>query len=163
MTIPPARRALASIVVALACGLVFGVGLIVSGMARPEKVLAFLDVTGAWDPSLAFVMGGAIGVAAVAFAVARRRTSTWLGAPLELVRLTQIDARLALGSVSFGVGWGLVGFCPGPAIVAVGAGSLDALIFVGAMLGGMGVYRLVERARLAPLPDGRAIASGDDR
>ena len=118
-------------------GLVLGLGLIVSGMANPAKVLAFLDVAGAWDPSLALVMGGAIGVALPAFALSRRRERGWLGARFDWPRATQIDRRLLLGGALFGVGWGMAGVCPGPALVLLGAGVPQALGFVAAMLAGM--------------------------
>ena len=129
----------------LLAGLVFGLGLIVSGMANPAKVLGFLDLAGRWDPSLAFVMAGAIAVGAVGFRVARRRTSTVLGAPIELPASRQIDRRLLAGGLLFGVGWGVAGFCPGPALVALGLGEIKALVFVGAMLAGMGIFELFER------------------
>jgi uncharacterized membrane protein YedE/YeeE len=125
--------------IALVAGLVFGSGLIVSGMANPAKVLGFLDITGRWDPSLALVMAGAIAVGAAGFAFAGRRTQTILRTPMHLPTRRDIDRRLVAGSLLFGVGWGLAGFCPGPALVAVGAGSLKALAFVGAMLVGMGM------------------------
>ena len=128
----------------LLAGLVFGLGLIVSGMANPAKVLGFLDLAGAWDPSLAFVMGGAVGVGMVAFFVARRRTLSWLGTPMQLPAARGIDRRLVGGSLLFGIGWGVAGFCPGPALVAVGMGSVKALLFVGAMLVGMGLFELLE-------------------
>ena len=137
----------------LLAGLVFGLGLIVSGMANPAKVLGFLDLAGAWDPSLALVMGGAVAVGALAFALARRRTVSLLGAALRLPTARSIDRRLVLGSVVFGVGWGLAGFCPGPALVALGMGNGKALIFVAAMLAGMGLFELLEsRGRAAPRP-----------
>jgi len=125
-------------------GLVFGLGLIVSGMANPAKVLGFLDLGGRWDPSLAFVMAGAIAVGAVAFAVARKRTRSLLGAAMRLPSLQSIDRRLVVGSVLFGIGWGIAGFCPGPALVAVGMGQAKALVFVIAMLAGMGVFEWLE-------------------
>lgn len=132
---------------ALLAGLVFGLGLILSGMASPAKVLGFLDLAGSWDPSLALVMVGAIAVGLVAFALARRRTVTLLGAPLRLPTANVIDRRLVGGSLLFGVGWGLAGFCPGPALVALGMGELKAVVFVAAMLAGMGVFELLERRR----------------
>jgi len=132
---------------ALLAGLVFGLGLILSGMANPAKVLGFLDLAGSWDPSLALVMVGAIAVGLVAFALARRRTATLLGAPLRLPTANVIDRRLVGGSLLFGVGWGLAGFCPGPALVALGMGELKAVVFVAAMLAGMGVFELLERRR----------------
>ncbi len=128
-------------------GLVFGLGLIVSGMANPAKVLGFLDLFGAWDPSLAFVMGGAIGVGVVVFFAAGRRERSLLGAEMKLPTARQIDRRLVLGGLSFGVGWGLAGFCPGPALVAVGMGEPKAMVFVAAMLVGMGLFELLERRR----------------
>lgn len=124
-------------VFALISGLVFGLGLIGSGMTDPAKVKGFLDLFGAWDPSLALVMGGAIAVGAVAFAMARRRTVSWSGEPMALPSSTVIDRRLLLGGVLFGAGWGIAGFCPGPALVAASSGSLAALGFVAAMLVGM--------------------------
>ena len=129
----------------LLAGLVFGLGLIVSGMANPAKVLGFLDLAGAWDPSLAFVMAGAIAVAALAFAVAKRRTVSILGAAMKLPGSRDIDRRLVIGSVLFGIGWGVAGFCPGPGLVALGMGEIKALVFVGAMLLGMGIFELIER------------------
>jgi uncharacterized membrane protein YedE/YeeE len=126
-------------------GLVFGLGLIVSGMANPAKVLGFLDLAGRWDPSLAFVMVGAIAVSAIAFAVARQRTVSLLGAAMKLPTARQIDRRLLLGSALFGVGWGLAGICPGPGLVLVGMGEVKGLIFVAAMLVGMGLFELLER------------------
>src|SRR5258708_33286261 len=106
---------------AFVAGLVFGLGLIVAGMTNPVKILGFLDLTGKWDPSLAVVMAGAIAVGLAAFALARRRTLSALGLPMQLPTSRSIDVRLITGSVIFGIGWGLAGFCPGPAIVAVGA------------------------------------------
>jgi len=133
------------ILVALLSGLLFGVGLMVSGMANPAKVLGFLDLAGRWDPSLAFVMVGAIAIGSVAFLLARRRAKSLLGLPMQLPASTAVTARLVLGSAAFGVGWGIAGFCPGPALVALGAGSLKAWVFVAAMLGGMAAFELLER------------------
>lgn len=132
-------------VFALLAGLVFGLGLIVSGMANPEKVLGFLDLTGQWDPSLAFVMAGAIGVGAIGFTFARRRAVSLLGLQMKMPTATHLDRRLIGGSLMFGVGWGIAGFCPGPALVALGSGELKAVVFVVAMLAGMGVFELLER------------------
>jgi len=128
-------------------GVIFGLGLIVSGMADPAKVLGFLDLAGAWDPSLAFVMAGAISVAAVAFAMARKRTVSFLGAAMNLPKTRRIDRRLVAGSLMFGIGWGVAGFCPGPGLVALGMGEIKALVFVVAMLAGMGLYELLERRK----------------
>lgn len=133
------------IVSSLLAGLVFGLGLIVSGMANPAKVLGFLDLAGRWDPSLAFVMAGAIAVGAVAFRIARTRTSSVLGAPIRLPTSRQIDRRLLVGGLLFGVGWGIAGFCPGPALVALGMGDIKAVVFVCAMLAGMGIFELFGR------------------
>ncbi|AUN94670.1 DUF6691 family protein [Pseudazoarcus pumilus] len=126
-------------------GLIFGLGLILSGMTDPSKVLGFLDLFGTWDPSLALVMGGAIAVGAFAFALARGRTRSVLGDAMHLPRATQIDKRLVGGALIFGAGWGLAGFCPGPALVASASGEIKAVLFVLAMLAGMGLYALVER------------------
>lgn len=123
-------------------GLLFGLGLILAGMTDPGKVLGFLDLAGAWDPSLAFVMGGAIGVGFFAFAVARRRTEAFLGAAMRLPTGRDIDGPLVIGSVVFGVGWGLAGFCPGPALVSAGAGQPQAWVFTLAMVAGMAVHQL---------------------
>lgn len=125
-------------------GLIFGIGLIISGMTNPAKVLGFLDLAGAWDPSLALVMAGAIGVGVIAFAVAKRRELSWLGHPLRWPTATIIDRRLVLGSLAFGAGWGLAGFCPGPAVVSAAAGEAKAWIFMIAMLAGMGLHALFE-------------------
>ena len=139
------------VVASLLAGLVFGLGLILSGMVNPAKVLGFLDLAGPWDPSLALVMVGAIAVGLVAFHVARKRTTSLLGAAMELPISRQIDRRLVLGSVLFGVGWGIVGFCPGPAIVALAMGEVKAVVFVVAMLFGMGIFELFERRKQAVL------------
>ena len=130
---------------AFAAGLLFGIGLLLSGMTDPGKVIGFLDVGGKWDPSLAFVMGGAILVGFFAFAVARKRTKTFLGGAIHLPGARDIDLRLLGGSVVFGIGWGLAGFCPGPALVSFGSGQEKAAVFVAAMLGGMLVYHAAER------------------
>jgi len=136
----------------LLAGVVFGLGLIVSGMANPAKVLGFLDLAGHWDPSLAFVMAGAVAVSAIAFAVARGRAVSFLGAEMRLPSARHIDRRLVLGSVLFGIGWGAAGFCPGPALVALGMGEPKALVFVAAMLVGMGAFEFFERRKRAPAP-----------
>lgn len=140
-------------VVEFVVGLLFGMGLILSGMTDPGKVLGFLDVAGAWDPSLAFVMGGAIAVAFFAFALARRRTTAFLGDAMHLPGTAPIDRRLLMGSLVFGVGWGLAGFCPGPAVVAAGAGVTEALVFTLAMIAGMAVHEFAAQpaARSGPV------------
>lgn len=136
--------------IALLSGLVFGLGLIAGGMTDPSKVRGFLDVFGAWDPSLALVMGGAIAVGVFAFAAAKRRGTSWAGEPMELPAITRIDRRLILGGAVFGAGWGLAGFCPGPALVALGSGVAAAWIFVAAMLVGMVIHDRLLAARRSP-------------
>lgn len=126
-----------NIFLSLVSGLIFGVGLIVAGMANPAKVLAFLDLAGAWDPSLLLVMAGGITVAGIAFALARDRSISLLGLPLHLPSARQLDRRLLGGSLLFGVGWGLAGICPGPALILLGAGRSEGVIFVAAMVTGM--------------------------
>ncbi len=128
-------------------GLLFGLGLIVSGMTNPVKVIGFLDLAGAWDPSLAFVMGGAILIGSGGFALAKKRQRSLLGAPMHLPTSTKLDKRLLLGSLAFGVGWGIAGFCPGPAIVSAAAGQPKAWIFVAAMLSGMALYSMLEQRK----------------
>ena len=136
-----------ALLTALLSGLLFGVGLMVSGMANPAKVLGFLDLAGRWDPSLGFVMIGAIAVGSIAFLFARRRKQSLLGLSMRIPALTGVTLRLVLGSAVFGVGWGLAGCCPGPALVALGAGVPKAWVFVAAMLAGMAVFELLERAK----------------
>jgi uncharacterized membrane protein YedE/YeeE len=133
------------ILMALITGLVFGIGLIVAGMTNPAKVLGFLDLAGRWDPSLALVMAGAILVALPAFRIAARRRQSLLGEPMHLPTATRIDRRLVLGSIAFGAGWGLAGFCPGPALASLATGAVQPLIFCAAMLAGMGIFELIQR------------------
>ena len=140
------------VLTSLLTGLVFGLGLIVSGMANPAKVLGFLDVGGAWDPSLALVMAGAIAVGFVAFFFAKNRTLSLMGAEMKLPTASPIDRRLMMGSTLFGIGWGIAGFCPGPGLVALGMGESKALVFVAAMLLGMVVFKLLELRRPAMTP-----------
>ena len=128
-------------------GLLFGLGLILSRMTDPGKIIGFLDIFGAWDPSLAFVMMGAIAVGFVAFALAKKRTTTVLGGALRLPTASHIDKRLIIGSTVFGVGWGLAGFCPGPALVSMASGQIQALWFVSAMVAGMLAFEALERTR----------------
>ncbi|QJD92551.1 YeeE/YedE family protein [Duganella dendranthematis] len=132
------------IIISFLAGLIFGIGLIISGMADPAKVLAFLDVAGLWNPSLIFVMAGAIGVGFFAFLWAKSRKTTLLGGDMKLPSATKIDRRLIIGAVMFGIGWGIAGFCPGPALVGLGMGLPKALIFVAAMLAGMALYELLD-------------------
>lgn len=124
----------------IASGLIFGLGLILGGMSDPAKVKAFLDLFGNWDPSLAFVMGGAIAVGVFAFAAGKKRTASWTGERMEIPTSKVIDTRLIVGGVLFGTGWGIGGFCPGPALVALGSGLLPAAAFIAAMLAGMVVH-----------------------
>lgn len=140
-------RASLSVLVHLAIGLLFGVGLVISGMANPAKVLNFLDLAGSFDPSLAFVMGGAVLVAFVGFKLALNRPAPLLAAHFHLPTRRDIDARLIVGPVLFGIGWGLGGFCPGPAFTAIGLAAPGTLVFVPAMLIGMAAARaLAERS-----------------
>ena len=129
-------------------GLLFGSGLILSGMTDPGKVIGFLDLFGTWDPSLAFVMGGAILVGLGAFRVAGTRATNLMGGAMRLPTSRDIDRRLVVGSLMFGAGWGLAGFCPGPALVSLGAGQDKAVVFVLAMLAGMAAYEWLERRRV---------------
>lgn len=144
------------IVTALVAGVLFGLGLGVSGMVRPTKVLAFLDVAGPWDPSLAFVMVGAIAVHAVAVVIARRRHAPLGASHFHWPPRTAVDARLVGGAALFGVGWGLGGFCPGPALTSAASGSAPSLVFVVAMVIGMVIHD-ARRPRIAaaPVPEQR--------
>lgn len=132
---------------AFAAGLVFGLGLIVSGLADPARVLGFLDLAGLWNPTLAFVMGGAVVATSVGYAALRRRRLSLSGEPMRWPQATQVDLRLAGGSLLFGVGWGLAGFCPGPALVAAAAGVADAAVFVAAMIAGMAIFSVLQRGK----------------
>lgn len=134
-------------ITALVSGLIFGLGLILAGMANPDKVLAFLDIAGAWDPSLALVMAGAIAVGSVAFTMVRERDRSYLGLSMNLPTSRVIDKRLVLGSLAFGIGWGMAGICPGPALILLGSGSVKGIVFVAAMLLGMGIFEVLERSR----------------
>ena len=140
---------LSSLLASLFTGLIFGFGLILSGMANPAKVLGFLDLFGRWDPSLALVMGGAVAVTSAAFLLMRGRAVSLLGSPVKLPTAEGIDRRLVGGGLLFGIGWGIVGFCPGPALVALGMGEGKAALFVFAMLVGMGLFELLERRKSA--------------
>jgi uncharacterized membrane protein YedE/YeeE len=126
-------------------GLIFGLGLILSGMTNPAKVIGFLDVAGAWNPSLLFVMGGAIFIAAIAFHLVNIRPKSLLGGIIHLPTARQIDRRLALGGLTFGVGWGIAGYCPGPALASLTIGESKPLIFVVAMLVGMAIFEIHDR------------------
>jgi uncharacterized membrane protein YedE/YeeE len=126
-------------------GLLFGLGLLLSGMSDPGKVLGFLDLLGSWDPSLALVMAGAILVGMLAFTVAKKRTMNFLGGALHLPTANQIDRRLVIGALLFGAGWGLAGFCPGPSLVSMFSGQPKAAVFVLAMVIGMLLYEAADR------------------
>lgn len=134
---------------AMIAGLLFGIGLIVSGMSNPANVLGFLDLAGLWNPALALVMGGALLVGLASFPLARKRHASLLGAPMRLPTASQIDRRLVLGSLTFGAGWGLAGYCPGPALVSLATGGAKPWIFVIAMLSGMALFEVLERFRRA--------------
>lgn len=129
-------------ILALIAGLVFGLGLVISQMVNPAKVLAFLDITGDWDPSLAFVMGSALVVTTIGFAVLKSQAKPVLAERFQFPASREIDIRLASGAIMFGVGWGLVGLCPGPAITALSVGGLQAAGFLAAMFVGKAAYEL---------------------
>ena len=133
-------------------GLLFGWGLLISGMTDPSKVIGFLDLAGSWDPSLAMVMGGAIAVGIFAFGTAKKRTSNFFGGALHLPTSSDIDKRLLLGSLLFGAGWGLAGFCPGPGIVSMADGQPKAVVFVAAMIAGMLVFEWIDRLGRRQIP-----------
>jgi len=138
---------LANMIAAFVCGLIFGLGLLISQMSNPAKVLNFLDFAGTWDPSLGFVMGGAVGLAMIGFGIALRFKAPLLAEAFDLPQRIGIDARLISGAALFGVGWGLVGFCPGPALTALGFGRWEPVPFVAAMVVGMLLFN-----RVATLP-----------
>jgi uncharacterized membrane protein YedE/YeeE len=121
-------------------GLIFGLGLLISGMTDPGKVQGFLDLAGKWDPSLALVMGGGVAIGLIGFRLAKKNYKSFSGLPYQWPKLTHIDRSLVLGNLMFGVGWGLAGFCPGPGLVSMAAGNDKALVFVLAMLMGMAMF-----------------------
>lgn len=141
-----AYRVIASIL----CGILFGVGLVISDMVNPGRVLAFLDVTGAWDPSLALVMGGALIPSTIAYAIKHRRSRPVFETQFHVPDNRSVDAPLVGGAVLFGLGWGLVGLCPGPAIGSLVTGRWEAALFAAAMLAGMFAHRIVMLPRKAP-------------
>jgi uncharacterized membrane protein YedE/YeeE len=143
-------------VVAAISGLIFGAGLAISGMTNPAKVLAFLDVFGAWDPTLAFVMGGALAISTTGFALASRRSRPWLADSFSLPTRTDLDPSLVGGAVLFGVGWGLVGLCPGPALANLSRGSAEITLFVAAMIVGIFLYRALTRNRTSASSEAKA-------
>jgi uncharacterized protein len=126
-------------------GLVFGSGLLLSGMTDPSKVIGFLDLAGLWDPSLALVMGGAIAVGFFAFGAAKNRSSSFFGGALNIPSAKDINKRLVIGALLFGAGWGIAGFCPGPGVVSMAAGEPKAAAFVAAMIAGMMIFEFTER------------------
>lgn len=136
-----------NILIALITGLIFGIGLIISGMTNPKKVMDFLDITGQWDPSLAFVMIGAIAVTSIAFVIAKQRSKPICSTEFQIPSNRTIDKRLVGGSLVFGIGWGIAGICPGPAFVLVGTGSTEGVLFLISLLIGMFIFELIERYR----------------
>lgn len=136
--------------VALLVGLLFGIGLICSGMTNPAKVVGFLDLAGYWDPSLAFVMGGALLVGLLVFPFAVKRPKSLLDEAMRLPTATQIDRRLVLGGLTFGVGWGLAGYCPGPALASLAQGGIKPLVFSIALLAGMALFEVLEHMTIRP-------------
>ncbi|WP_413189860.1 DUF6691 family protein [Psychrobacter sp. AT9] len=131
-------------IIGLLAGLLFGLGLLISGMTEPVKVQGFLDVFGAWDISLALVMGGGLAVAIVGVQLAKRQQTSWIGTLIEMPNKTVINKKLLIGAMLFGIGWGLVGICPGPGIVLLGTGQWQAYVFIPAMIVGMLVYQWLE-------------------
>ena len=153
---------MAPIIASFACGLIFGAGLLISGMTDPGKVLGFLDLFGAWDATLAFVMAGAVAVSSAGFALARQRSGPALGASHLWPTRTDIDAPLVAGSALFGVGWGLVGLCPGPALVNLAGLTGPVVVFVVAMAIGMLGYDLWLARRPSPRAMEDAAIATDD-
>ncbi len=148
MSVPACRRCrVVSLALGAGAGALFGAGLVISGMTQPTRVIGFLDVLGTWDPTLAFVMGAAVAVYAVAFRLIRRRTEPWLDLTFHLPTRADIDRNLVVGAALFGVGWGLVGLCPGPAIVSLSSGHATSILFVIAMVVGMLAARLGGRTK----------------
>lgn len=154
------------ILASFACGLVFGIGLLISGMTEPEKVLGFLDIFGAWDATLAFVMAGAVAVASAGFALARRRSAPVLASAFAWPSRHDIDRPLVAGSALFGVGWGLAGICPGPALVDLAGLSAPIIVFVATMVLGMFGFELWQRrssaGNVTSPPRGAAVANPSD-
>lgn len=131
-------------IIGLLAGLLFGIGLLISGMTDPTKVQGFLDIFGAWDISLALVMGGGLVVAIIGVQLAKRQQTSWIGTLIELPSKTTINKKLLIGAMLFGIGWGLVGICPGPGIVLLGTGQWQAYVFIPAMIVGMLIYQWLE-------------------
>lgn len=145
MSLSPTSLSIANTVSSFLIGLIFGIGLIIAGMSNPTKVLAFLDLAGAWEPSLIVVMLSAIPIAAIGFRFARKRRLSVLHCAIQLPSATHFDARLIIGSILFGVGWGIAGICPGPAIVLLGSGAPKAFWFLSALGAGMLTFELLQR------------------
>lgn len=141
---PTKYFAILASLLSLLSGLLFGIGLIYAGMSNPVKVLAFLDIAGHWDPSLAFVMVGALVVSGVGFYLAKKRHKTYFNTPIDLPSTSLIDKRLVIGSIIFGVGWGIAGICPGPALVLVGAGNDKGFVFFISILIGFAIFELID-------------------
>lgn len=152
---------MAMIVASLICGLIFGVGLVVSGMSQPAKVLGFLDVVGQWDPTLLFVMAAAVGVSALGFVVSKRRGAPIFGSQPAAQLFSKIDRPLVTGAVLFGIGWGIAGLCPGPAFVNLASSLPAAIVFVAAMAAGMALHDVWWRRRPKQQPDRGPLASAD--
>jgi uncharacterized membrane protein YedE/YeeE len=153
----------ARIAAACASGLVMSVGLCLSGMANPTKVLGFLDFLGRWNPTLAFVMLGAVGTHAILYRAITRRTRPILDVEFSIPAKTALDWRLVIGAAVFGAGWGLAGYCPGPVIAALGSGGSAALVFAGGMLGGMAGYGVWSRDPRTPASSLGRSAAPDTR
>lgn len=135
--------------VSILCGLLFGAGLTISDMINPSRVLAFLDLGGAWDPSALFVFAGALPVSALSYRLMRGRRSPLFDTQFHVPTLTAIDRKLIGGAVLFGIGWGIAGFCPGPALTAVISGQKDVFLFLAAMFAGMALFRVGTGSRMA--------------
>ncbi len=133
-------------------GLVFGIGIAVSGMMNPAKVLNFFDIFGTWDPSLAFVMGGALSVTALGYRLVWRRSAPLFGGAFQVPNNSQIDRNLVGGSALFGIGWGIAGFCPGAALPALGTGRWEVVLFVASVIGGLALRRVLARLSLKGAP-----------
>ena len=164
MNAPAASKpSVASTLAAFSCGLLFAAGLVLGGMTQPSKVVGFLDFTGAWDPSLALVMGGALGTHALLRRFVVARAAPLLDSSFHEPTRSDLDARLVGGAAIFGIGWGLGGFCPGPAVVSLGAGTHAALVVVPAMLAGMLLHDRFFAATVAPsVPVAIAVETGRD-
>lgn len=133
------------IIVALISGLLFGLGLLLAGMGNPAKILGFLDITGNWDPSLLVTMAVAMVVSAIAFAIAKKRKMSVLNCPIQIPQNTKIDKPLIIGSVLFGLGWGIAGICPGPSLLLTGMGVTEGIIFTLAMIAGMSIFQMLKK------------------